>query len=110
MPHAVLGEAYTALRHDRRVSARRDAGAALTVLAMVDNNTDTFRIAADPPDVHAQACAILAEYRAHAFSYVDAVLLHTADHDAAVTRILTVDGNDFRNYRFKFWPEIVTPR
>ena len=109
IPHPVAGEAFTKLRYDKRVSPRRDAGVALTVFAMISANPDVFRTVAVPASAHDRATRILADYRDHGFSYVDAVVFHIADHDSQISRVLTVDGADFRSYRFSHDVAIVTP-
>src|SRR5258708_16714826 len=48
VPHLV-GEAFTKLRDDKRVSPRRDASAALSTFAMADENSATFRGLPPPP-------------------------------------------------------------
>ncbi|GAC1576399.1 MAG: hypothetical protein NVS3B18_10240 [Candidatus Dormibacteria bacterium] len=76
---------------------------------MVDENPGTFRTLPIPPAAHGHARAILTRYRDHGFSYVDAVVFHLVDRDPSVSRILTVDGTDFRSYRFAHAVEVVTP-
>ena len=105
----VAGEAFTKLRYDKRVSPRRDAGVALAVLAMVDENPEAFRLVPARDDAYKRARAILAQYRDHAFSFVDAVIFDTVDRHPSVSRVLTVDGADFRSFRFTRPIEVVTP-
>lgn len=109
VPQPVVGEAYTALRYDRRVSPRRDAGIALSVFAMIDDNPDTFRTLAVPAAAHSDVRTILARYWDHAFSYVDAVIFSVVDATPSVSAVLTVDGADFRSYRFARDVEVLTP-
>lgn len=109
VPEPVVGEAFTKLRYDRRVSPRRDAGVALAIFAMVDENPGVFTILPTPQGGYGRARAILQKYRDHAFSFVDAVIFDMVDQRRAVTRVLTVDGSDFRSYRFAREVEIVTP-
>jgi len=109
VPHPVVGEAFTKLRYDKRVSPRRDAGTALTVFAMVDDNPDVFSVLAMPATAYGHARTILEKYRDHAFSFVDALIFHMVDHHRSISRVLTVDGSDFRSYRFAHSVEIVTP-
>jgi hypothetical protein len=105
----VIGEAFTKLRYDRRVSSRRDANIALTVFGLVDDNPDTFYGVGTPMTAYAQAVSILTQYRDHAFSFIDAVVFHIVDRDPAIERVLTVDGTDFRSYRFAHHVRVVTP-
>ena len=109
VPEPVAGEAYTALRYDKRVSPRRDGGIALCVFAMIDDNPDTFRTLAVPVAAHGHAQQILACYWDHAFSYVDALIFHMADANPSVSYVLTVDGADFRSYRFERDIHVLTP-
>lgn len=110
VPEPVVGEAFTKLRYDKRVSPRRDAGPALTVLAMVDDNPDVFRVLAPSATAYGYARSLLEKYRDHAFSFVDALIFHMVDHHRSIARVLTVDGNDFRSYRFAGAAvEVVTP-
>ena len=109
VPEPVIGEAYTALRCDRRVSPRRDAGIALRVFAMIDDNPDTFRTLAVPAAAHGHAQTILERYWDHALSYVDALIFHMVDAIPSVSRVLTVDGADFRSYRFARDVRVLTP-
>jgi predicted nucleic acid-binding protein len=109
VPDLVSGEAFTKLRYDRRVSSRRDARIALRVFEMVDDNPAAFAPTQTPPSAHRGARGILARYRDHAFSYVDAVIFHLVAGDIAISRILTVDGADFRSFDFGRAVEVVTP-
>ena len=109
VPQPVVGEAFTKLRYDKRVSPRRDAGQALTVFAMVDENPDVFSVLAASPTAYGHVRSILEKYRDHAFSFVDALIFHLVDQHRSISRVLTVDGSDFRSYRFARSVEIVTP-
>jgi predicted nucleic acid-binding protein len=109
VPHLVVGEAFTKVRYDKRVSPRRDASVALTIFAMVDGNPDTFRVLPTPATAYVEAREILTRYRDHGFSYVDAVIFHIADGDPAIDQVLTVDGADFRTFRFAHHVKVVTP-
>jgi hypothetical protein len=44
-----------------------------------------------------------------AFSFLDAVIFHIVDHDPSIEHVLTVDGADFRSFRFAHPVNIVTP-
>ena len=109
VPEPVVGEAFTKLRYDKRVSPKRDAGPALSVFAMVDENPDVFTTVAVTSTAYGHARKILERYRDHAFSFVDALVFHMVDHHRSVSRVLTVDGSDFRSYRFTRTVDIVTP-
>lgn len=109
VPEPVVGEAFTKLRYDKRVSPRRDAGPALRVFAMVDENPDAFRTLAMSSTAYGPVRSILEKYRDHAFSFVDAVIFHMVDHHRSIARVLTVDGMDFRSYRFARPVDVVTP-
>ena len=109
MPDLAAGEAFTKLRYDKRVSPRRDARTALQVFAMIAGNPAAFATLATPRAAHRGATEILARYGDHAFSYVDAVIFHIVESDTAITRILTVDGADFRSFDFGHAVEVVTP-
>lgn len=109
VPVAVLGEVYTKLRYDRRVSPRRDALIALGVFGMVEDNPTLFELRTSEPEHHGKAVAVLRQYQDQSFSYVDAVTFIMVDDDASVARVLTVDGGDFRTYQFAHHVEVVTP-
>ncbi|MFN2569697.1 MAG: type II toxin-antitoxin system VapC family toxin, partial [Candidatus Dormibacteria bacterium] len=81
VPEVVVGETFTKMRYDRRVSARRDAGAALAVFRLVDENPDVFQRLSSPPDAYSRAAALLAMYRDQSFSFVDAVVFLSGDDD-----------------------------
>jgi predicted nucleic acid-binding protein len=110
VPQLVVGDAFTKLRYDKRVSPRRDTGVAVTLFALVDGNPDTFRVLSTPAGAYSRARAILTQYFDHLFSFIDAVILHLVDQQPSISRVLTVDGSDFRSYRFARPVEIVTPR
>lgn len=76
---------------------------------MVDDNPDVFGAIAVADTAHDEARRILAQYRDHCLSYVDAVIFHVVDVTPSVSRILTVDGADFRSYRFAHRVDVVTP-
>ena len=105
----VVGEAYTKLRYDRRVSPRKDATIALTVFRLVDENAELFRVLSTDGETYRKAREILTKYLDQSFSYVDAVVFTLVDADSAVRQILTVDGRDFSIYRFAHTVEIVLP-
>ncbi|MFY9616215.1 MAG: hypothetical protein WAT58_12525 [Candidatus Dormiibacterota bacterium] len=109
VPADVLGEAFTKLRYDRRVSPRRDASVALTVFGLVDDNPTLFEWRTATRDDHRKAAALLEKYSDQAFSYVDALVFLAIDGDRAIDQVLTVDGKDFSTYRFTHDVEIRTP-
>jgi len=44
VPDVVVGEAFTKLRYDRRISPRKDASVALSVFQLVDESPDLFEV------------------------------------------------------------------
>jgi predicted nucleic acid-binding protein len=76
---------------------------------MVDDNPDVFSTLAMSATAYAHARTILERYRDQAFSFVDAVVFHMVDEHRSVSRVLTVDGSDFRSFRFARSVEVVTP-
>jgi len=105
----VVGEAFTKLRYDRRVSPRRDASIALTIFKLVDGTPDVFEVRPAGRTTYRRARDILTQYIDQAFSYVDAVVFAAVDDDPALHQILTVDGRDFSIYRFAHPVEIIVP-
>lgn len=110
VPADVLGEAFTKLRYDRRLSQRRDALVALTVLGLVADNPVVFDWRAPTAERHRRVASLLTKYSDQAFSYVDALVFLTVDDDPAIRQVATVDGKDFRTYRFAHQVEIRTPQ
>ena len=104
-----MGEAFTKLRYDRRVSPRKDASIALTVFKLVDGTPDLFDLRPAGRGSHQRAKEILTQYIDQSFSYVDAVVFTAVDDDPTLDRILTVDGRDFSIYRFAHPVEIIVP-
>ena len=104
-----MGEAFTKLRYDRRVSPRKDASVSLSVFRLVDEAADLFEVRPAGRGAYRQARDILARYIDQSFSFVDAVVFTLVNDDPAIDRILTVDGRDFSNYRFAHNVEIVVP-
>jgi len=109
VPDVVVGEAFTKLRYDRRVSPRKDASVAMSVFRLVDESADLFEVRPAGRGAYFQARDILAQYIDQSFSFVDAVVFTLVNDDPAVDRILTVDGRDFSIYRFAHNVEIVVP-
>lgn len=109
VPDLVVGEAYTKLRYDRRVSPRKDATIALTVFRLVEETSELFEVLPAPAESYRAAQGVLAQYVDQSFSYVDAVIFSIVDRDPAIRAILTVDGRDFSIYRFGHAVEIAVP-
>ena len=109
VPDVVVGEAFTKLRYDRRVSPRKDASIALTVFRLVDENAGLFELRPTNTGTYGTARDILAHYVDQSFSYVDAVVFTVVDADPAIRQVLTVDGRDFSIYRFAHPVEVVVP-
>lgn len=105
----MVGETFTKLRYDRRVSSHRDSGVALTVFKLVDENPDVFSVWLTPADAYHRAHSLLSRYSDQAFSFIDAVVFLTADDEDSIGCVLTVDDRDFRIYRFSHEIEVVTP-
>jgi hypothetical protein len=99
VPEVVAGEAYTKLRYDRRVSGRRDARPALTVFGLLAADLELFEIRGMPSESHRRSVDLLARYVDQTFSWVDAIVLLSADDDRRVDRLLTVDSS-LGAYRF----------
>jgi hypothetical protein len=99
IPEVVAGEAYTKLRYDRRVSGRRDARPALTVFGLLAADLELFEIRGMPNESHRRSVDLLARYVDQTFSWVDAIVLLSADDDRRVERLWTVDST-LRAYRF----------
>ncbi|MHB8613781.1 MAG: type II toxin-antitoxin system VapC family toxin [Candidatus Dormibacteraceae bacterium] len=99
VPEVVAGEAYTKLRYDHRVSGRHDARPALTVFGLLDPDSELFEIRGMPSESHRRSVDLLARYVDQTFSWVDAIVLLSADDDRQVGRIWTVDST-LRAYRF----------
>ena len=109
VPEVVVGEAFTKLRYDRRVSPRKDASVALTILKLVDGTPDLFEVRPAAGGTHRRARDILTQYIDQSFSYVDAVVFLGVDDDPTVDQILTVDGRDFSIYRFAHPVQVIVP-
>jgi predicted nucleic acid-binding protein len=109
VPEAVVGEAFTKLRYDRRVSPRKDASVALTIFKLMDATPDLFEVRPAGRGTHRRARDILTQYVDQSFSYVDAVVFAGVDDDPAIDQILTVDGRDFSTYRFAHAVEVIVP-
>ena len=109
VPDIVVGEAFTKLRYDRRVSPRKHASIALTIFRLVDDNAGLFDLRPTGDGTYRQARDILGQYADQSFSYVDAVVFTLVDADPAIRQVLTVDGRDFSIYRFAHAVEVILP-
>ncbi len=104
----VAGEAFTKLRYDRRVSGRRDARVALAVFGLLAAEPNVFRLRGLPDQSHRRSVELLATYVDQSYSYVDALVLLSADDDHRVDTILTVDAR-LAAYRFSHLVALSTP-
>ncbi len=109
VPDAVVGEAFTKLRYDRRVSPRKDARTALSVFEMVTEGGDLFELRFGGQEAYRRAREILVQYVDQSFSYVDALVFAFLDGDPRLNQVLTVDGRDFSTYRFAHAVDVVLP-
>lgn len=108
VPEVAAGEAFTKLRYDRRVSGRRDARPALTVFGLIAADSDLFEIRGLPNESHRRSVELLARYVDQTFSWVDAIVLLSADDDRRVERLWTVDST-LAAYRFSHHVAVATP-
>ncbi|HXN90321.1 MAG TPA: hypothetical protein VN906_02450 [Candidatus Sulfotelmatobacter sp.] len=108
VPEVVAGEAYTKLRYDRRVSGRHDARPALTVFGLLAADSELFEIRGMPSESHRRSVALLARYVDQTFSWVDAIVLLSADDDRHVERLWTVDST-IGAYRFSHEVQVSSP-
>lgn len=108
VPEVVAGEAFTKLRYDRRISSRGDARTALAVFGLLEAGEDLFEIQGMPKDSFRRAVALLARYIDQSFSWVDAIVLLSADDDHRVERLWTVDAS-LAAYRFAHHVAVATP-
>ena len=92
VPEVVAGEAYTKLRYDRRISGRRDARPALAVFGLLAADSELFEMRSIPNESHRRSVELLAHYVDQTFSWVDAIVLLSADDDRHVQRLWTVDA------------------
>jgi hypothetical protein len=93
VPEVVAGEAFTKLRHDRRVSGRHDARAALTVFGLLAADSELFELRGMPDESYRRSGELLATYVDQGFSWVDAIVLLCADDDRQVDGLWTVDAS-----------------
>ncbi|MGH7760772.1 MAG: hypothetical protein ACREOY_05065 [Candidatus Dormibacteraceae bacterium] len=99
MPELVAGEAFTKLRYDRRISGRGDARPALTVFGLLQTGREIFEVREMPHEALQRSAALLATYVDLPLSWVDAIVLLSADDDRRVDRLWTVDAS-LAAYRF----------
>jgi hypothetical protein len=99
VPEVVAGEAYTKLRYDRSVSGRGDARPALTVFGLLAADSELFEVRGMPSESHRRSVDLLARYVDQTFSWIDAIVLLSADDDHQVERLWTVDST-LGAYRF----------
>jgi len=108
VPEVVAGEAFTKLRYDRRVSGRRDARPALAVFSLLATNPEVFEMRGMPGGSRLRAIEVLAKYVDQNFSWVDALVLLSADDDGRVHELWTVDSS-LSVYRFSHDVALSTP-
>ena len=108
VPEVVAGEAFTKLRYDHRVSGRRDARPALTVFGLLAADSELFEIRGMATESHRRSVELLARYVDQSFSWVDAIVLLSADDDHRVERLWTVDSS-LGAYRFSHRVVISSP-
>ena len=108
VPEAVADEAFTKLRYDRRISSRGNARTALAVFGLLEAGQDLFEIRGMPNDSFRRAVSLLARYVDQSFSWVDAIVLLSADDDRQVERLWTVDAT-LAAYRFSHDVAVATP-
>jgi predicted nucleic acid-binding protein len=108
VPEVVAGEAFTKLRYDRRISGRRDARPALAVFNLLATNPEVFEMRAMPGSSRFRAVEVVAKYVDQNFSWVDAIVLLSADDDRHVQALWTVDSS-LSAYRFSHHVTLSTP-
>ncbi len=96
------------LRCDHRVSGRRDARPALAVFALLVAGLALFEVRAMPDQSHRRSVELLARYVDQTFSWVDAIVLLSADDDRRVDRLWTVDST-LRAYRYSHQVAVFSP-
>jgi predicted nucleic acid-binding protein len=108
VPQVVAGEAFTKLRYDRRVSTRGDARPALMVFGLLSSDRSLFELRSLPVESYRRTVALLASYVDQAFSWIDAVVLLTAEDDRRIERLWTVDAS-LAAYAFSHQVVVSTP-
>jgi hypothetical protein len=108
VPEVVAGEAFTKLRYDRRISSRGDARPALTVFGLLEAGRELFEVRGMPDQSLRRSVALQARYVDQSFSWVDAIVLLSADDDGGVERLWTVDSS-LAAYGFSHQIAVSTP-
>lgn len=108
VPEVVVGEAFTKLRYDKRVSSRQDARPALSVFSLVAASPDLFEMRRMPQESYRRSIELLARYIDQAFSWVDSIVLMSADDDRRIDRLWTVDSS-LGAYRFSHDVVVAAP-
>jgi hypothetical protein len=108
VPEVVAGEAYTKLRYDHRVSGRGDARPALTVFGLLAADSELFEVRGMPSESHRRSMDLLARYVDQTFSWVDAIVLLSADDDRRMESLWTVDST-LGAYRFSHQVLVSSP-
>jgi hypothetical protein len=108
VPEVVVGEAFTKLRYDRRISGRGDARPALNVFGLLEAGSKFFEVRGLPNESLRRSVALLARYVDQSFSWVDAIVLLSADDDRRVERLWTVDSS-LATYHFSHTVAVSTP-
>lgn len=108
VPELVAGEAFTKLRYDRRVSGRRDARPALAVFGLLAADPELLEVRGMPHESQRRSVELLARYADQTFSWVDSIVLLSADDDGRVDRLWTVDAT-LGAYRFSHHVAVFSP-
>jgi hypothetical protein len=108
VPEVVAGEAFTKLRYDRRVSTRGDVRPALMVFGLLGSDRSLFELRGFSVESYRRTVALLARYVDQAFSWIDAVVLLTAEDDRRIERLWTVDAS-LAAYAFSHQVVVSTP-
>jgi hypothetical protein len=108
VPEVVAGEAYIKLRYDHRVSGRGDARPALTVFGLLAADSELFEVRGMPSESHRRSMDLLARYVDQTFSWVDAIVLLSADDDRRMESLWTVDST-LGAYRFSHQVLVSSP-
>ncbi len=91
------------------MSGRRDARPALALFGLLAAAPDVFEIRESVAKSYPRARDLLHKYVDQAYSYVDAIVLLTADDDREVSTLLTVDSS-LAAYRFSHPVTVDNPR
>lgn len=96
----VIAETYDAVRHDQRVSKKKDARPALAVFDAVRDAGEFMTVAFLTEEIERQAIAILRAYPDQNFSFCDACSFAFIEA-ARIRQTYTLDRRDFQTYKFK---------